>query len=103
MRTMHASASDIGVSASAGTATRPAGWPTDSAESASTSHTGTPAGMKAARSREVTTALGKLNLNITSAHIATFGEKVVDVKTTPEFQQGDVLKLDKTRAVRLAP
>ena len=28
---------------------------------------------------ELTTALGKLNLNITSAHIATFGEKVVDV------------------------
>ncbi len=50
--------SDIGVSASAGTATRPAGWPAASAESASTSHTGTPAGMKAARSRDVTTAVG---------------------------------------------
>ncbi|MHB2166576.1 [protein-PII] uridylyltransferase [Alsobacter sp. R-9] len=28
---------------------------------------------------ELTTALGKLNLNIASAHIATFGEKAVDV------------------------
>jgi [protein-PII] uridylyltransferase len=28
---------------------------------------------------DLTTALGKLNLNITSAHIATFGEKAVDV------------------------
>jgi len=30
------------------------------------------------------------------------GEKVTDAKTAPEFQNGDVLKLDKTRAVRLA-
>ena len=28
---------------------------------------------------DLTTALGRLNLNIASAHIATFGEKVVDV------------------------
>jgi [protein-PII] uridylyltransferase len=28
---------------------------------------------------DLTTALGKLNLNIASAHIATFGEKAVDV------------------------
>jgi [protein-PII] uridylyltransferase len=28
---------------------------------------------------ELTTALSKLNLNITSAHVATFGERVVDV------------------------
>jgi [protein-PII] uridylyltransferase len=28
---------------------------------------------------DLTTALGRLNLNITSAHIATFGEKAVDV------------------------
>jgi [protein-PII] uridylyltransferase len=28
---------------------------------------------------DLTTALGKLNLNIASAHVATFGEKAVDV------------------------
>jgi [protein-PII] uridylyltransferase len=28
---------------------------------------------------DLTTALGKLNLNIASAHIVTFGEKAVDV------------------------
>jgi [protein-PII] uridylyltransferase len=28
---------------------------------------------------DLTTALGRLNLNIASAHIATFGEKAVDV------------------------
>jgi [protein-PII] uridylyltransferase len=28
---------------------------------------------------ELTTTLSKLNLNITSAHVATFGERVVDV------------------------
>ena len=28
---------------------------------------------------DLTTAIGKLNLNIASAHIATFGEKAVDV------------------------
>jgi [protein-PII] uridylyltransferase len=28
---------------------------------------------------ELTTALSKLNLNIASAHVATFGERVVDV------------------------
>jgi len=30
------------------------------------------------------------------------GEKITDPKTTPEFHDGDVLRLDKTRAVRLA-
>ena len=29
--------------------------------------------------RELTATLSKLNLNITSAHVATFGERVVDV------------------------
>ena len=28
---------------------------------------------------ELTTALGRLNLNIASAHVATFGERAVDV------------------------
>jgi len=30
---------------------------------------------------ELTTTISKLNLNIASAHVATFGERVVDVST----------------------
>jgi tyrosyl-tRNA synthetase len=30
------------------------------------------------------------------------GDKISDPKATPDFQQGAVLRLDKTRAVRLA-
>jgi [protein-PII] uridylyltransferase len=39
---------------------------------------------------ELTTALGKLNLNIASAHIATFGEKVVDVFYVTDLTGGKV-------------
>jgi [protein-PII] uridylyltransferase len=39
---------------------------------------------------ELTTALGKLNLNIASAHIATFGEKAVDVFYVTDLTGGKV-------------
>jgi len=39
---------------------------------------------------ELTTTLGKLNLNIASAHIATFGEKAVDVFYVTDLTGGKV-------------
>ncbi len=47
---------------------------------------------------DLTTALGKLNLNIASAHIATFGEKAVDA-----FYVTDLTGAKVTRHVRHAP
>ena len=42
------------------------------------------------------------NHKISGERELTLGEKVGDAKATPAMSLGDVLKLDKTRAVRLA-
>jgi [protein-PII] uridylyltransferase len=49
---------------------------------------------------EMTTALGKLNLNITSAHIATFGEKVVDVFYVTDLTGGKVVNGGRQASIR---
>jgi [protein-PII] uridylyltransferase len=49
---------------------------------------------------EMTTALGKLNLNITSAHIATFGEKVVDVFYVTDLTGGKVVNGGRQAAIK---
>ena len=46
---------------------------------------------------ELTTAISKLNLNIASAHVATFGERVVDV-----FYVTDLFGAKITSATRQA-
>jgi [protein-PII] uridylyltransferase len=46
---------------------------------------------------ELTTTLSKLNLNIASAHVATFGERVVDV-----FYVTDLLGAQVTTPIRQA-
>ena len=46
---------------------------------------------------EVTATLSKLNLNIASAHVATFGERVVDV-----FYVTDLFRAKITAATRQA-
>jgi [protein-PII] uridylyltransferase len=49
---------------------------------------------------ELTTALGKLNLNIASAHIATFGEKAVDVFYVTDLTASKVVHGGKQAAIR---
>jgi [protein-PII] uridylyltransferase len=49
---------------------------------------------------ELTTALGKLNLNIASAHIATFGEKAVDVFYVTDLMGSKVNHAGKQAALR---
>ncbi len=51
---------------------------------------------------DLTTALGKLNLNIASAHIATFGEKVVDVFYVTDLTGGKITQTARQNAVRRA-
>ncbi len=51
---------------------------------------------------DLTTALGKLNLNIASAHIATFGEKAVDVFYVTDLTGGKVTQAARQSAVRKA-
>ena len=51
---------------------------------------------------DLTTALGKLNLNIASAHIATFGEKVVDVFYVTDLTGGKVVQAARQSAIRKA-
>jgi [protein-PII] uridylyltransferase len=51
---------------------------------------------------DLTTALGKLNLNIASAHIATFGEKVVDVFYVTDLTGGKVTQTARQNAIRRA-
>ena len=48
---------------------------------------------------ELTTALGKLNLNIASAHIATFGEKVVDVFYVTDLTGSKVLHAGRLKTI----
>ncbi|MGY6569310.1 MAG: [protein-PII] uridylyltransferase [Salinarimonas sp.] len=51
---------------------------------------------------DLTTALGKLNLNIASAHIATFGEKVVDVFYVTDLTGGKITRPARQTAIRNA-
>ena len=48
----------------------------------------------------LTTALGKLNLNIASAHIATFGEKAVDVFYVTDLTGGKVSHSSRQTMIR---
>ena len=49
---------------------------------------------------ELTTALGRLQLNIASAHIATFGEKAVDVFYVTDLLGGKITHGSKQAAIR---
>ncbi len=49
---------------------------------------------------DLTTALGKLNLNIASAHIATFGEKVVDVFYVTDLTGGKIIRPARQTSIR---
>ncbi|HEY7382789.1 MAG TPA: [protein-PII] uridylyltransferase [Beijerinckiaceae bacterium] len=51
---------------------------------------------------DLTTALGKLNLNIVSAHIATFGEKAVDVFYVTDLTGTKVTHPGRQAAIRRA-
>jgi [protein-PII] uridylyltransferase len=49
---------------------------------------------------DLTTAIGKLNLNIASAHIATFGEKAVDVFYVADLTNAKVLSPQRQATIR---
>jgi [protein-PII] uridylyltransferase len=49
---------------------------------------------------DLTTAIGKLNLNIASAHIATFGEKAVDVFYVTDLAGGKVVNTARQATIR---
>ncbi|WP_298966119.1 [protein-PII] uridylyltransferase [uncultured Methylobacterium sp.] len=51
---------------------------------------------------ELTTALSRLNLNITSAHVATFGEKAVDVFYVTDLTGTKVTQPDRQATIRRA-
>ena len=51
---------------------------------------------------QITKSRGDARRLVEQGSVQWRGEKVSDVKATPAFQPGDVLRLDKTRAVRLA-
>lgn len=51
---------------------------------------------------DLTTAIGKLSLNIASAHIATFGEKAVDVFYVTDLSGGKIATSGKQAAIRRA-
>jgi [protein-PII] uridylyltransferase len=51
---------------------------------------------------DLTTALGKLNLNIASAHIVTFGEKAVDVFYVTDLSGGKISSLARQLSIRAA-
>ena len=51
---------------------------------------------------ELTTALNRLNLNITSAHVATFGERAVDVFYVTDLTGTRVTQPDRQAAIRNA-
>ncbi len=51
---------------------------------------------------DLTTAIGKLNLNIASAHIATFGEKAVDVFYVTDLAGGKVASAARQQTIRRA-
>ncbi|KMO34502.1 [protein-PII] uridylyltransferase [Methylobacterium aquaticum] len=51
---------------------------------------------------DLTTALGRLNLNITSAHVATFGERAVDVFYVTDLTGTKVTQPDRQATIRRA-
>jgi [protein-PII] uridylyltransferase len=51
---------------------------------------------------DLTTAIGKLNLNIHSAHIATFGEKAVDVFYVTDLTAAKIVSTSRQLAIRKA-
>jgi [protein-PII] uridylyltransferase len=51
---------------------------------------------------ELTTALGKLNLNINSARIVTFGEKAVDVFYVTDLTGGKVMQVQRQNTLKKA-
>ena len=51
---------------------------------------------------DLTTAIGKLNLNIASAHIATFGEKAVDVFYVTDLTSAKIVTTARQTAIRKA-
>jgi tyrosyl-tRNA synthetase len=51
---------------------------------------------------QITKSRGDARRLVEQGSVQLRGEKVTDAKATPGFQPGDVLKLDKTRAVRLS-
>jgi [protein-PII] uridylyltransferase len=51
---------------------------------------------------DLTTAIGKLNLNIASAHIATFGEKAVDVFYVTDLTNAKIVSTGRQLAIRRA-
>jgi [protein-PII] uridylyltransferase len=51
---------------------------------------------------ELTTAFGRLSLNITSAHVATFGERAVDVFYVTDLTGTRVTQPDRQAAIRTA-
>ena len=51
---------------------------------------------------DLTTAIGKLNLNIASAHIATFGEKAVDVFYVTDLTNAKIVSTQRQLAIRRA-
>ncbi len=54
-----------------------------------------------AASFQLTKSRGDARRLVEQGSVQLNGEKITDVKATPEFQEGDVLRLDKTRAVRV--
>jgi [protein-PII] uridylyltransferase len=51
---------------------------------------------------DLTTTLGKLNLNIASAHIATFGEKAVDVFYVTDLAAGKITTATRQNSIKRA-
>ena len=51
---------------------------------------------------QITKSRGDARRLVEQGSVQWRGEKVTDAKAAPAFQSGDVLKLDKTRAVRLS-
>ena len=51
---------------------------------------------------ELTTMLSKLNLNITSAHVATFGERVVDVFYVTDLLGAQIVTPTRQAAIKRA-
>ena len=49
---------------------------------------------------DLTTAIGKLNLNIGSAHIATFGEKAVDVFYVADLTNAKIVNVTRQATIR---
>jgi [protein-PII] uridylyltransferase len=51
---------------------------------------------------DLTTTLSKLNLNITSAHVATFGERVVDVFYVTDLLGAKITSPTRQAAIKRA-